>query len=249
MSIENGIARPDEEGVAKVEGEHQHDDDKNQTGENVVLQVLDHPPDVLALVAENRRFHPSRPFGLVDGDLFLDRIGDLDDIGAGALRYRESHRFPAVDPGEGVPVLEAEGDRRHILDEDGLTTPGLDHELAHHQRIAHFPWHTDGERLRPEIHVTARDGDVLVPDRVHYVRQGQTVLPQFLRIHIDPDLTLEATHQVDLQDTPNALQLVLQILGEILEHHRSHVAGQVDLDDGDIREADLLQDRLFGVGG
>ena len=87
---------------------HEQDDDRHQQngGDDAVLQVAQHLPDELGLVAD-----------VADGDLVaparlqlrngcLHRVDGVDEVGAAALGYLDHHRRLAVDPGDRRRVLE-----------------------------------------------------------------------------------------------------------------------------------------------
>ena len=240
--------RADEERVAQPHGEEEHDDDEDHAGEDVVLEIGDHDPDVLRLVCQEGRLDPRRPGAAQAVDGGLQPVGELDDVRARTLLHRQRHRFAAVDARVGAALLEAVAHRGDVAHLHRALVDHLDHELLDGDRIVDLARDAQGERLPLERELAARNRDVLVADRVEHVVERGAIEPQPLRVDVDLHLALDATDERRAQHAGDRLDLVLNRLRQPPQLDRTDVAGEMDLEDRHVGEVELAQDRLLGVG-
>ena len=168
---------------------------------------------------------------LVDGhDQVLPRL--LDHLQA-------DHRL-AVEPGVAQGVLEAVDHLGHVAQvDDVLAVLLLDDDagdLLDALELAH-----DADRARGLVHhqVAAAAVGVLGADRVLDVVEAHLERFHFQRVDVDLDLALVQAADLDLGDLGDGLDLVLQVLGMLLQLVEAEIARQVDVDDGELVEIEL----------
>src|SRR5690606_23997779 len=159
----NGKAH--EKGVLESQEKHQHGYHQDDTKDDVVHQIVNHPNGRGGLVVGNAHlqvlgkhvFHGILHYG-------PDFLSGIHHVLAGTFLYiQHDHRFPEL-PGIGGPVFILEADLGNVPEVDGFSVLGLDHEVLQVPGLLDFPDHPDGPALPAGHQVARRDRNVAVVD-------------------------------------------------------------------------------------
>ena len=238
--------QPHERRGAQAEEEQQDGHHQQQARNDVVLQAAHHAADFLRLVGgqldhgSRGKRRPGR------GDHLSYGFGGFDDVLATALYHGQRDDRNAVQPREAVALLEAEVHLRHIAHVDGAAVAGLDDDVGDVGGRLELARHPHQVLEVPYVDGASRYRDVLEPDRVADVLEGEAVEFQLGEVDVHEHFALESARQPYLQHARNLLDTLLQLLGHLPQPHRVVGPGDVDLHDGKLRGVDLEDLRIVG---
>jgi len=237
----------DEERVAKApHEEEQHARHEDQAREDVVLELGDAIVDVLRDVTSDRVANSIAALGALLVENRLRLVRDSQDVLAGAAGHRERERRHTLDPRVGRLVLVAVHHAGHLPDAYRLAVDHPDHHVLDLGDGLELAWHAHRIFQLADLDRPAGHIEISLLDRRRELVEAYVVVFQKVGIGLDCDLALEATDQLDLEHAFDALELVLELFGMLLELVEPHLATDVDDHDGELAERDLLDRRLVG---
>ena len=165
-------------------------------------------------------------------------------LGPGSLLDRERDRRALVQPCASGLVLESVHDRRDVAQVDRNAVAHLDGNRLQLSRILDFRWDPNEVLEPPDIDLTAGHGQVLAQHRADNVGEPELKAAEPPGIHIDVHLPLASADHVHTVDAGNCLEVVLELLGDLLELHEAHFTCEAHDEHGDLREVDVLHTRV-----
>ena len=170
------------------------------------------------------------------GDDPVDLVGDGDDVLAGPFLDRDVDGLAAVQAGPAGLLLEAVNDLGHVLQIDRLSVVGCQDQAVDFIRGGEFAGHPELKTAVAQADGAA--GGVLVLAVQHLLQgvDGQAVVGQLFREDLNPDFPLQAAGDIDLQDPGNGLDIILQVIGDLLQAGQAAGAGQGKDDNGQSRK-------------
>ena len=234
-------AQAHKQGVGGAHEEHQNQRHQNKADDDGVNQVGERDAGVVRGVAGDGDFEVLGQGGaLVQLDDCADFVRSVNQVGAAALHHVQRDGRLAVEAGVALAVLEAVGDGGHVADADGVVVGVGDEDVADILGLGVLPGHAHGPALPAHRHGAARDVEVFAlngPLQIVEVQPGGLHLVQ---VHVHVHLLLQRPDDVHPRDFGQALNLVLNVVGVLLELHQGQVAAQVHVHNRKLREAHLL---------
>ena len=178
-------------------------------------------------------------------DQFVDLVGNPDDVFAHPFFYRDVDRFIAVKARAAGLFLDAVHHCGHIFQIDGLPVVGGHHQIEDLFRgfeLSGYP-----ELVTAVAQGNGAAGDVPVFAGYHPLehRNGDAVVGELVRIHLDTDLTVHATGDLGFQHPGNRLNVVFKIVGDLFEALGTASSRKGKDDDGHFRKIDFVHRRLI----
>ena len=240
---------PHEEGVPEAYERHQASDHQQQPRNDVVLELVHHPPDLDGDVADHRGVDALGQHLVPAVEFGVHEVGNPYQVGAGAFFDAQGHRRFLVHPRAAGLVLEPEDHVGHVAHKDRLAVTDLDHEVLDLRRLPHFGGQPDQVLESADRDLAARDVAVFPRHRHHDVGEAELEEGQAFRVHLHVDLALATSDHVRPVDPGDRLQVLLDLLGHLGEALASHRPRQGDHHDGDLREIHVLDPGVFGLRG
>ena len=170
----------------QAERRHHHDHDKNDGGDDVILEVAQQRAHVVGLVLEDRDVEvggPGLTLGLDQGARIVDRF---DDVEAEPFADLQRDGPDPVDPREGGGVAERAAHVGEVFERDDAVAVHLDRQVEDVAGGLEQTRHLDGKAARAGIERTCRDQPVVQGDDVEEFLLRDVVALEPHRI--EPDL-------------------------------------------------------------
>ena len=242
-----GDAHAGPEGEAGVEKAPQQQKNDGQPDDAVFQQQIDAGAQHLGIIVEQPDIGTGRELTLLGGEIAVDGPGDLQGILFGGFVNQQQYRRLPVDRGGdrvfGEPVIDAgqpvQGDHialRTGQDDDGRQL--LAGVLAAHGAHADLLF-AGADGAAGQVQAAAPHGG-------RHVVEGDAVLAQLLFGNLDGDFVVARTEGGHLGNVGQLLDLILDLLGPLLDAALGHVAGEVE-QGHQVLEQELADDRLFRI--
>ena len=234
----DGNRQSDRHGIARIpEEEEEHEERQRPTDE----QCLHDTGDGVRYEPRLAHRHVQLDLRILGTQLcqhFVHSLARPHRVGAGFLEQQQSDRIPAVVAGDGLSLFESVAYHGHVAET---------HDGAHRRCVARTPRQRDrcdfidrleladrpqGIAIPPAANRTARRACVRSVDGGEDLADLDVIGLQQTRIHLNVNLTLEATYDRRLSNPVDLLQAALEhLLSQILERPQIVPAGDADGDD------------------
>ncbi len=173
-------------------------------------------------------------------------LGGLNDVLARPLAHTQRDHGIPVETRVALPLLEAEVHCRHVAHVDRPVARGLDHDVLERTGVLELARHANEELDVADIDRAAGYRDVLERDRLDDVGERDAVVLELAQVHVHFHFALQAPGQLDAEHARYLLDLVLNVLGELLQPNQVVLARHVHLHDRELGKVELHDRRLLG---
>ena len=244
---------PDQTRGAQAERRDDDDHDQNDGADHVVLQFLQHGPDIVGLVLGigdvNGGAYPRLPGGALGLDHAAHRLDGFDDVLSGALLDLEGQGRTAVEAGKRFGILEGAAHFADVTEPDHGIAVDLDGQGHDVEDGLEKSRHLQGEPSLAGILGAGGDQQVAVAHDVDGVPRRQAVTLHLYRIDEDLDHLVAFAGDLHIEHRGDAFDGILQFTRQLEERALRDIARQRHQDDGEQAEIDFVELGFLGLVG
>ncbi len=238
----------DQQRVLESKKHKQTENNQKHSRHDAVLQFPHHSVDEDGLIVGDVDFQARRQIRFPFIENRLDCIGYADEILSCPFLDGKCHNFIAVEAGVCQTIFERQPDSRDIADVHRFAAAQLHNNVFDGLDVLVLTRHAN--RIARFFGVNGATGyrDILVLDRIHDVIETNAILVQIVDVAIDLDLRFQTARYVRTQHSRNRLDLVLEIVGDILQPGNAIRSSDVDVHDRKLTDVDFRDDGFEDVG-
>ena len=214
------------------------------------LHFLDRRLDEAGLVTDDDGLDITGERGCDLGQTSFDGVNDLDRVGSRLLLHDQAHGVLAIETAQPARFFDSVLDTPHIADANRLVVAIGDDEFEEVTRFLQSTHRAQDEFLRPLVHTTSGQFEVLANQSLADVLRRQHVGRQPVGVDVDVNRSTLSPDQCDGSDALHCFQVFLDRLAGNLSHFAEiAAAGNGDGRDGGCIDIKLVDQRRIGPHG